>query len=52
MSYMERLDKEAQGMFVNGVRSAKYNKQSVVMTNSKFKDWALANKHLYSADKI
>ena len=52
MSYMGRLDKEAQGMFVNGVRSAKYNKQSVVMTNNKFKDWALANKHLYSADKI
>jgi hypothetical protein len=51
MVYMGRLDKEAQGMFANGVRSPKYSKQSMVMTNRKFTDWALANNHLFAADK-
>lgn len=52
MDYMARLDTEAQGMFVNGVRSSKYNKQSIVMTNKKFTQWAMNNGHLYSADKV
>jgi hypothetical protein len=52
MDYMNRLDTEAQGMFVNGVRAPKYDKQSMVMTNQKFTKWAMANKHLYSADKV
>ena len=51
MVYMGRLDKEAQGMFANGVRSPKYSKQSMVMTNRKFTDWALANNYLFAADK-
>jgi hypothetical protein len=29
---MLRLSKEAQGVFANGVRSKKYTKQSMVMT--------------------
>lgn len=51
MTYMERLDTSAQGMFVNAVRNGKYKAQSIVMTNGKFTAWALKNKHLYSADK-
>ena len=51
MDYMPRLDKEAQGMFANGVRAPKYSKQSMVMTNKKFTDWALANNYMFAADK-
>jgi energy-coupling factor transporter ATP-binding protein EcfA2 len=52
MIYMERLDTEAQGLFVNGVRAPKYGKQSVVMMNKKFTEWCDRNMHLYSADKV
>ena len=51
MDYMVRLDKEAQGMFANGVRAPKYSKQSLVMTNKKFTDWALQNNYMFAADK-
>lgn len=51
MIYMDRLDKEAQGLFANGVRSPKYSKQSMVMTNTKFTRWAMANNFLFAADK-
>ena len=53
MEYLPRLDNEAQGMFANGVRSAKYarDKQSMVMGNKKFTDWARANNYLFTADK-
>ena len=51
MDYMPRLDKEAQGMFANGVRSPKYSKQSLVMTNRKFTDWAMQNNYMFAADK-
>jgi hypothetical protein len=51
MDYMARLDKEAQGMFANGVRHPKYSKQAVVMTNKKFTAWAMANNYLFTADK-
>ena len=51
MDYMVRLDKEAQGMFANGVRNPKYAKQSVVMTNKKFTAWAMANNYMFAADK-
>lgn len=50
MIYMNRLDKEAQGMFANGVRSPKYSKQSLVMTNAKFTEWARMNGYLFAAD--
>ena len=48
---MVRLDKEAQGMFANGVRAPKYSKQSMVMTNKKFTDWAMAEQLHVRADK-
>jgi hypothetical protein len=51
MDYMLRLDKEAQGMFANGVRANKYPKQTIVMTNKKFTDWARQNNYLFTADK-
>jgi hypothetical protein len=51
MDYMARLDREAQGMFANGVRAPKYSKQSMVMTNKKFTDWAMANNYMFAADK-
>ena len=51
MDYMERLDKEAQGMFVNGVKHAKYTHRRVVMTNAKYTKWCMENNHLFSADK-
>lgn len=51
MDYMVRLDKEAQGLFANGVRNPKYNKQALVMTNKKFTAWAMANNYMFAADK-
>jgi hypothetical protein len=51
MTYLVRLDKEAQGMFANGVRAPKYSKQALIMTNRKFTDWAMQNSYLFAADK-
>ena len=51
MVYLDRLDPEAQGMFANGVRAPKYGKQSIVMTNTKFSNWARENGHMFAADK-
>ncbi len=51
MDYLPRLDKEAQGMFANGVRAPRYSKQSLVMTNKKFTEWALENNYMFAADK-
>jgi energy-coupling factor transporter ATP-binding protein EcfA2 len=51
MDYMVRLDKEAQGMFANGVRTPKYAKQQLIMTNKKFTQWAMNNNYMFAADK-
>ena len=51
MTYLDRLDKEAQGMFANGVRDGKYGKQSLVMTNAKFTEWARKNNYMFASDK-
>jgi hypothetical protein len=51
MVYLNRLDKEAQGMFANGVRAPKYGKQAMVMTNKNFTQWAMQNSYLFAADK-
>ena len=51
MDYMDRLDMEAQGLFANGVRTPKYARQSLVMQNKKFVDWARQNNYLFAADK-
>ena len=52
MDYLPRLDTEAQALFANGVRAPKYSKQTMVMTNKKFTEWAMKNNHLYTADKV
>jgi hypothetical protein len=51
--YMVRMDKESQGFFNNTVKADSYDKkkQAVVMNNKKYRDWALANNHLATADK-
>jgi len=51
MDYLLRLDTEAQGLFANGVRSDKYAKRAMVMTNKKFTDWAMQNNYMFTADK-
>lgn len=51
MDYMVRLDREAQGLFANGVRNPNYSKQSVVMTNKKFTAWATANNYMFAGEK-
>jgi len=51
MVYLNRLDKEAQGMFANGVRAPKYGKQAMIMTNKNFTQWAMQNSYLFAADK-
>ena len=51
MDYLPRLDREAQGLFANGVRHPKYSKQTLVMQNKKFTEWSLANNDMFTADK-
>ena len=49
--HVVRLDKEAQGMFANGVSSDKYAHRKTVMTNKKFTQWAMENNYMFAADK-
>jgi len=51
MKYMGRLDAEAQGLFANGVRSPRYNKAAMIMTNKLFTSWAMENNYLFGSDK-
>jgi energy-coupling factor transporter ATP-binding protein EcfA2 len=50
MIYIDKMDKEAQGLFANGVRAPRYRAQSAVMTNKRFTSWARANGYLFAAD--
>lgn len=50
MEYLQRLDKEAQGLFAKNVSSVKYAKQSMVMSHAAFREWALKNNYMFSAD--
>jgi hypothetical protein len=50
MTYMNRLDTEAQGLFANGVRAPRYRAQSAVMTNKSFTAWARRHGWLFAAD--
>lgn len=54
MTYMLRLGTEFQSLFANGVRSSKYNKakQSMVMQNKQFTQWAMDNNYMFAADKV
>tara|TARA_R110000822_G_scaffold829_1_gene3654 strand:- start:739 stop:1854 length:1116 start_codon:yes stop_codon:yes gene_type:complete len=51
MTYMDRLPKEAQGLFVLGVNAPKYSRRDSVVQNKKYGDWCLANNYMFSADK-
>ena len=51
MTYLDRLNTEAQGLFANGVRAETYSKRGMVMTNKKFTAWAMANGYMFAADK-
>jgi len=51
LTYMNRLSKEAQGLFVNGVRATNYSRRDYVVQNKGFQDWCLANNYMFSADK-
>tara|TARA_E500000318_G_scaffold99781_1_gene102040 strand:+ start:65 stop:1171 length:1107 start_codon:yes stop_codon:yes gene_type:complete len=54
MTYMLRLGTEFQSLFANGVRSSKYDKakQSMVMQNKQFTQWAMDNNYMFAADKV
>jgi energy-coupling factor transporter ATP-binding protein EcfA2 len=51
LTYMDRLSKEAQGLFVNGVRTPQYSRRDYVVQNKKYQDWCMANNYMFSADK-
>jgi hypothetical protein len=51
MTYLNRLEPEAQGLFANGVRQEKYPHRAMVMSNKSFTNWAMANGHMFAADK-
>jgi energy-coupling factor transporter ATP-binding protein EcfA2 len=51
VTYMERLDKEAQGLFANGIRANTYAHRSVVMQSKNFTSWAMKNNYMFAADK-
>lgn len=51
LTYMNRLSKEAQGLFVNGVRAPKYSRRNYVVQTKSYQDWCLANNYMFSADK-
>lgn len=51
MKYMVRLDREAQGLFVNTARADSYNKRDIVLNNANFTNWAMNNNDLFSSDK-
>ena len=50
--FLERLDKEAQGLFAMGVRSNSYVKRSIVMQSKNFTQWAMKNNYMFAADKV
>jgi len=52
MTYLNRLSKEAQGMFANGVRPDTYSKRDMVMGHADFTKWASDNIYMFSADKV
>lgn len=57
MKYMQRLPKEAQGLFVNGVRALKSDNDAVkerreaVCQNGDYQTWCLNNNYMFSGDK-
>jgi MoxR-like ATPase len=52
LTYMQRLSTEAQAMFVNGVRSAKYNteRRNAVFNSPSFTQWVQEKGYMFSRD--
>ena len=53
MTYLSRMDKETQALFSNSVRAKTFNpkKQSMIMTNGSFTQWARDNQYMFTTDK-
>lgn len=51
VTYMDRLDPEAQGYFVNHARDNDYSRRNIVLTNKKFTEWAMKNNYMFASDK-
>tara|TARA_R110000823_G_scaffold35021_2_gene96932 strand:- start:295 stop:480 length:186 start_codon:yes stop_codon:yes gene_type:complete len=52
VKYMQRLDKESQGLFANGIRANTYAHRTVVMQNKMFTAWAMENNYMFASDKV
>jgi energy-coupling factor transporter ATP-binding protein EcfA2 len=52
VTYMQRLDKEAQGLFANGIRANSYTHRDVVMQSKEFTEWAMQNNYMFASDKV
>ena len=52
VTYMQRLDKEAQGLFANGIRANSYAHRDVVMQSKEFTAWAMQNNYMFASDKV
>jgi len=50
MVYLNRLPKEVQGLFVNGVRVKDYSKRDIVVTTKEYQEWCLANNYAISVN--
>lgn len=51
VTYLGRLDAEAQSLFAMQVRNPKYTKQGIVLSNKKFTEWCVKNNFMFTADK-
>jgi len=51
MTYVDRLDTEAQAMFAQSACSKDYPEHHLVMTNKKFTEWCIKNSYLTTADQ-
>ena len=53
-TYMKRLDKEAQGYFINGVRDKNYDekRREIVVQDAGYGEWCSNNSWMFTADKV
>jgi hypothetical protein len=52
-TYLNRLDRNAQSLFYSAVQNPKYNneRRNAVFNSAGYRDWVLANGHIFNADK-
>ena len=51
LTYMDKLPKPLQSLFVNGVRKPHYERRACVTQNLLYQEWCKANSYQFSADK-